>query len=136
MAEEISVSEEWRALVADLRALASKHAALVREEVQEAAGDIVRAGAWIAVGAVAALAVVLFVPVVVTIVLSVWLPTWAAALLATAAAVSAAGASLAVGVRRLRRPKMRRTRLALREDRVWIRDLIDSLRRFRRSGRG
>lgn len=136
MREQISAAEEWRALVADLRALARKHAALAREEGREAIGDVIRGAAWVAAGAVAGLSVVLFLPVLLTILLAVWMPIWAAAVVAVAVALTVAGVLLAAGVRRIRRPKMPRTRGVLREDAAWIRDLIASLRKSGKPGNG
>jgi hypothetical protein len=136
MREQISAAEEWRALLADLRALARKHAALAREEGREAVGDVIRGSAWIVAGAVAGLSAVLFLPVLLTILLAVWMPTWAAAVVAMAGALTVAGVLLIAGVRRIRRPKMQRTRGVLREDAAWIRDLIVSLRRSGQSGDG
>lgn len=133
MREETSATAEWRELVADLRALASRHAALAREEGREAIGDLIRGGVWVAAGVVAGLGVVLFLPVLLTVLLSLWMPTWVAALVAAGGTLAVAGALLAAGLRRIRRPKMRRTRSAMREDATWIRTLIASLRRFGRS---
>ncbi|MBM3449703.1 MAG: hypothetical protein FJX78_01710 [Armatimonadetes bacterium] len=109
--------------------LFAAHAELAGMEARRAASEVARSAALF-VAALALLGGALFLlPALLVLVLANWMPAWVAALLVVVVVLVGAALVAWIGWRQLRRPKLAAIRLALKEDRSWIVDLMHSLRR-------